>query len=92
MERMFKDDGKLVFHKQTDPTAALKSTAAIRSVEDNAFAADNWHVGRIDLHVLEHWLREAGVKMSDRGAVREVIRKKLMDGDNAAWRVRKGSF
>lgn len=90
-ERLFKQDGKLVFHKQTDPTAALESAKMARAAP-GAPMADTWHVGRIDAHVLEMWLQEAGVKFHDKEAVRNVIRKKLLDGENAAFRVKEGSF
>ena len=90
-ERFFKQDGKLVYHKQTDPTPALESVRQAREAEYKPMA-DSWHVGRIDAHVLEKWLKEAGVKMHERDKVREVIRRKLLDGDNAAFRVKTGTF
>lgn len=93
-ERLFKQDGKIIFHKQTDPTLALESVKLARHISESGETpmADSWHVGRIDAHVLEMWLKEAGVKFHERDKVREVIRRKLLDGDNAAFRVKDGRF
>lgn len=91
MERMFKQDGRLVFHKQTDPTPVLDNVQALRGSEVPQ-PVDGVHVARIDAHVLELWLKEAGVKFDDRNAVREVIRKKIISSDNAAFRVWEGNF
>lgn len=89
-ERLFKQDGKLIYHKQTDPTAALEAVQVAKQAPGKPI--DGVHVGRIDAHVLEMWLQEAGVRFDDRAAVKEVIRRKLLDGDNAAFRVWEGRF
>ena len=92
-ERFFQQDNKLIYHKRTDLAPSL---AAVRVARDMADAGeskvDGWHVGRVDAHVLELWLQEAGVKMHERDKVKEVIRKKLLDGDNSAFRVKTGTF
>lgn len=90
-DKIFTQDGKLILQKTTDPTAALESVKVAREAPASPMS-DSWHIGRIDAHVLEKWLQDAGVKFSDRSAVREVIRKRLMDGDNANFRVKGGTF
>lgn len=90
-ERLFKQDGKLIFQKVTDPEPALEAVRLAREAPALPMA-DSWHVGRIDAHVLEKWLKEAGVKFHEREKVREVIRNRLLDGDNAAFRVKAGTF
>lgn len=90
-DNFFWQDGRLVYHKQTDPTPALESVQVARDAPAQPIS-DSWHVGRIDAHVLEQWLQEAGVKFSDKAAVRDVIRRKLMSSDNAAFRVKEGRF
>lgn len=92
MERMFKQDGNLVIHKQTDPTPVLEHVAQQREAQETTFAADWRHVGTLDKHVVEMWVKKAGVKWTDRAAVREVIKKNLMDSDNAAFRVWEGRY
>ena len=89
-ERFFLQDNELVFHKQTDPTATLER---VKMQRDAALDhGDSWHVGTLDKHVLEMWLKEAGLKYSGTEAVSDLIRTKLMDGDNAAFRVHEGTF
>jgi hypothetical protein len=90
-DKIFKQDGKLVYHKQTDATASLEAVKMAREAPATPLA-DSVHVGRIDAHVLEMWLQEAGVKMHERDKVREVVRKKLLSGDFAKFRVWEGTF
>ncbi len=98
MINVFKDEDKLVVHKQTDPNATLRLAGHARAahaagVDLNPYApSDSWHVGRIDKHVLENWVKDAGVSFSDRQAVSEIIRAKLLDGDFQAFRVKEGTF
>lgn len=51
-----------------------------------------WHVGRIPVTVLETWLREAGVDRTDRDAVIEVIKRKLLSGEYNAFRPVGGTW
>lgn len=81
-----------MFHKRTDPTPVLESAAALRANETSLPLADSVHVARLDAHVVEMWVKEAGLKWDDRQAVRDLIRRKLMDSDNAAFRVWQGNF
>ena len=49
-------------------------------------------VGRVPMHIVNMWLKEAGVKWDDTAAKQEVIRKKLLSGDFAAFRVWEGTY
>lgn len=90
--KAFSDDGKLIVHKKTDPDPSLRLAKLAREAEAPAPMSDSWHVARIDKHVLEKWVKEAGLRFDDRHAVRELIKRKLLDGDNAAFRVKSGTF
>lgn len=90
-DRVFEQDGKLILHKRTDPTPALEAVKAAKQAPVVPMS-DSVHVGRIDKHVLEAWIKEAGVKFNDRAAVQEVIKRKLLDGDFAKFRVWEGSY
>ena len=81
-----------MYHKQTDPNPVLNSARLLRDVDLQAPMADSVHVARLDAHVVEMWVKEAGLKWDDRAAVRDLIRRKLMDSDNAAFRVWQGTF
>ncbi len=44
------------------------------------------------MHILSQWLKEAGVDWSDRGAAQEVIKRKMLSGDFAKFRVWEGTY
>lgn len=90
-EKWFEQDGKLIYQKVTDPTRAIESAKALRDGAGSPLA-DSVHVARVDAHVVEKWVKEAGLKWDDRAAVQELLRRKLMDSDNAAFRVWQGTY
>lgn len=91
-DRIFRDGTKTVYHKQTDPNPVLDSAAELRSHGTVLPMGDSVHVGRLDAHVLEMWAKEAGIRFDDREGIKALIRRKLMDSDNAAFRVWEGTF
>ncbi len=93
-EQWSTDEDKIIRQKTTDPNPAIKSAKQLRDAyqEGNHFAEDTRHIGRIDQHVLEMWMKEAGVTLDDRDAMAELIKRKMMDGDFAAFRVSEGSY
>ena len=91
-ETYFEQDGKLIVKKTSDPTPVLDFNQRLRSDGKTTFGQHNWHVARIPAHVLEAWIKEAGLRLDDREAVRDLIQRKLLDGDNAYLRVHEGSF
>lgn len=87
-ERWFEQDGKLVQHVVKDvdlDRAKLLQDAPQQPV------SDSWHVGTVPLIVLKEWAKEAGVKWDDL-AFKDVIRRKLLDGDFSRFRVKQGRF
>jgi len=67
----------------------------VKHLKDAGFdqqRGDNRLVGRIPLHILSQWLKEAGVDWSDHGAAQEVIKRKILSGDFAKFRVWEGTF
>lgn len=97
MLNIFKQDDRLVIHKKTDPNPSLAAARVARDMTSAGVGqfyapSDSWHVGRVDKHVLEAWLKEAGVRWDDRAAVAEVLKRKLLDADNQAFRVKDGTF
>jgi len=55
-------------------------------------SGDMRHVCRVPTVLLEAACNEAGVDMSDRDAVREIIYKKVISGDWAKFQVHAGGF
>lgn len=87
-EQWYFEDGKLVQHvvKEIDlDRANLLKQAPKQPV------SDSWHVGTVPLIVLKEWAKEAGVKWDD-PAFKDVIRRKLLDGDFSKFRVKEGRF
>lgn len=91
-DRIFKQDDKIVYHKRTDPTPVLESVKLLRNEQPAAPLADSVQVARLDAHVVEMWAQEAGIRWDDRAAMRDLIRRKLLDSDNAAFRVWQGTY
>lgn len=87
--RMFKQDGKLIVQSQqaTDPVIA---SARLAKEAPQQPVADSWHLARIPAHLLTQWVKEAGISYDDREAVKDLLMRKIMDSDNAAFRVHEG--
>ena len=87
-ERWFEQDGKLVQHvvKDVDLDRAKRLQDAPQQP-----VSDSWHVGTVPLIVLKEWAKEAGVKWDD-PAFKDVIRRKLLDGNFSRFRVKQGRF
>ena len=90
--RMFTDDGKLIVHRRVDIDPVAKRAAALRDANQARFAEDKSHVGSITSDILMMWLKEAGVSYNDKRAAAEVVKRKLLDGENAALRIDQRSF
>jgi len=53
---------------------------------------ENRLVGRIPVHLVVQWMKEAGFSWSDTEAKKDLIRKKMLSGEFDAFRVWKGSY
>jgi len=53
---------------------------------------ENRLVGRIPIHLVVQWMKEAGLSWSDTEAKKDLIRKKMLSGEFDAFRVWKGSY
>jgi len=53
---------------------------------------ENRLVGRIPLHLIEAWAKEAGVAWSDRAAMQDLVKNKMLSGDFDKFRVWKGKY
>lgn len=49
-------------------------------------------IGRIPLHIVEMWIKEAGLKWDDNQAVQDLIRRKMLSGEFDKFRVWEGTF
>ena len=90
-ERFEVDGDKLHHVRQHDFTPVLDRAALLRSEGHTGFS-EHWHIGTIPMALITQWLTEAGVSWDDTEARAEVIKRKLLDGDFAKFRVHEGSF
>ncbi len=93
-ERMFEQDGKVVIQKTHDFRPDLQLTSDLRSAGADSFGESKL-VGVIPVGALELWGREAGLKGSDPDywqKMQDVVKRKLLDSDNAQLRVWEGTY
>jgi len=89
----YKFEGDNLIIKNThDANEMLKDVEHARQHSDNSFGSDYKHVGNVDLALLGVWLKEAGVSWSDTGAVKEVIKRKLLSNEFQDLRVWEGTY
>jgi hypothetical protein len=90
-ERVEVDGNKMTIIRTEDVQPVLDRAAALRSMGVTGFS-ENWHIGSVPTIIFEQWLKEAGLRMSDTKAVKDMLERKLMDGDFAKFRVHGGTF
>ena len=89
-------DDKILIKKTHDLNPYIKDMEAVRSAgtmsTKSGDTSDYRHVGRIPMVLVTEWCRESGVELTDRAAVQDVIRKKILSGDfdkfRSDWRGR----
>jgi hypothetical protein len=88
------DDGGdiLTIESVYDNEPVLDSVKSLKDAGFDQQKGDNRLVGRIPMHIMAQWLKEAGVDWSDHGAAQEVIKRKILSGDFAKFRVWEGTF
>lgn len=93
-EQWFEQDGKVIHKRTHDHNPTLDLAERLRSAGANGFS-DNRLVGVIDKGMLAQWANEAGLKGSDPSyweKLREVVKRKMLDGDFAKFRVWEGTY
>jgi len=93
-EKWFEQDGKLVHQRTHDWTPDLKLTSDLRSAWRESLGESKL-VGVIPTGMFEVWARENGVKGSDPDywkKMQDIVKRKMLDGDFAAFRVWQGTY
>ena len=95
-ERVDAEDKMLHISQKHDVTATLKRAELMRQAREagvNGHIPDDWKpIGTVPGVLVRAWANEAGVKMDDTEAMRELINKKLMSGEFSKLRVTEGKF
>jgi hypothetical protein len=86
------DDGTIHVVNHFDGNQILRQAQYAREVSPNAVGSDWKHVGEITSEMLHIWLKEAGVSWTDPEAIKEVIKRKLMDGEFSQLRNWEGKW
>lgn len=87
-------DGKIVHQQTHDFTPTLQINQSLKSAGVQGFS-DSKLVGVIDHGIMRVWAKEAGIKGSDPDywtKMKEVVKRKLLDGDNKKLRVWEGTY
>lgn len=87
------DDGgdTLTVEKVYDNEPVLRQVEQIKEAGLGQ-TGDKRLVGRIPMHIMTQWLKEAGVDWSDHSAAQEVIKRKMLSGDFNKFRVWEGTY
>ena len=81
----------MVIKQRHDVSQALKDARAAKDA-GIGMSGENRLVGFLDGAVLAAWLKEAGVAWSDTEAAKEVVKRKMMSGEFAKFRVWECSY
>ena len=90
-ERFFDDDGRII-HQRVQAVDPYIERARLARDAPAQPMSDSWHVASVPMWLVNEWLKEAGVSWDDTVAAKDVVRRKLMSGEAAAFRVREGRF
>jgi hypothetical protein len=92
-EKIHHEDGgnTLVVEKIYDNEPYLDEVKAIKEAGLGQ-TGEKRLVGRIPLHILSQWIKEAGLRWDDHDAVRDVIKRKMLSGDFDKLRVWEGTY
>lgn len=82
----------LVLLKQTHDLQPVLDEAKLLRDAGKERMGDSRLVGVIDPHQWECWAREAGIRLDDHEAMKDVVRRKLMSGEFSRLRVWNGRF
>lgn len=99
--RQITDNGTILDVSHKGDRIETKTTFDVTPVMEHATALRNagevgkghWrHVASIDARLITHLAKEAGIKVSDTKAVKDMLKRKLQDGTLSNFRVWEGTF
>lgn len=85
------DNGDVIIHEQFDPNPTLDFAANLRNAGKTEFG-ESKIIGAVPMDMYFTWLKEAGVSPTDSAAAKEVLKKKLLDGEFSKFRVWEGTY
>ena len=90
-EKIIPTEKGIEIHKQYDNNVYLDEIRQIRD-QGVGMTGENRLVGRLPVHLVAQWMKEAGLSWSDTEAKKDLIHKKMLSGEFDAFRVWKGKY
>jgi predicted TIM-barrel enzyme len=90
-EKISFEHDNMVIKQRHDVSQALRDAQVARDA-GVGMSGENRLAGFLDGAVLASWLKEAGVAWSDTEAAKEVVKRKMLSGEFAKFRVWEGSY
>ena len=90
-EQVTVEHDHLVIKETHDAQATLDHAAALRGSGMTSFGESRC-VGLVPMVLWREWAKDAGVRLEDTHAMKEVIRRKLLDGSFGRLRVWEGRY
>ena len=90
-EKISFEHDNMVIKQRHDVSQALRDAQVARDA-GVGMSGEKRLAGFLDGAVLATWLKEAGVAWSDTEAAEEVVKRKMMSGEFAKFRVWEGSY
>ena len=90
-EKIIPTEKGIEIQKKFDNDVYIEEAKQIRD-QGLGQTGENRLVGRIPVHLVVQWMKEAGLSWSDTEAKKDLIRKKMLSGEFDAFRVWKGSY
>jgi len=81
----------MVIKQRHDVSQALKDARMARDA-GIGMSGENKLAGFLDPAIIGAWLKEAGVSWSDTEAAKEVVKRKMISGEFAKFRVWEGTY
>ena len=90
-EKISFEHDHMVIKQRHDVSQALKDARMARDA-GIGMSGENKLAGFLDPAIIGAWLKEAGVSWSDTEAAKEVVKRKMISGDFAKFRVWEGTY
>lgn len=90
-ETMFEQDGQLIVQQTHDFTPVLEQAKTLRSAGLDALGESKL-VGVVPMKMWALWAKKWGVDPQNNEAMKEVVKRELLDSDNAHLRVWGGTY
>ena len=90
-EKIIPTESGIEIQKTFDNDVYIEEAKQIRD-QGLGQTGENRLVGRIPMHLVSQWIKDAGLKWDDKAATQDLIRKKMLSGEFDAFRIWKGSY